>query len=156
MPPWRALGLLLLGVTTAAGQGGGLAFAPDLPAGVGDVAGWQVITGSFETAAAEGAYRLYVGPRHQAIYRLMRYEVRLLSPATEVARRRMPGERVAFIRHVGEREPMVFWQRQAEGIRPAWREIPVESAEYRLEIEVLLGVLAVHRAARETAPEPVR
>jgi hypothetical protein len=144
--------LLLAGPVLAHGQGWDAAFALVLPEGVGDVTGWQSVTGDFETEAARGAYRFYVNPARAAMYQLMRYRVELLGPAG--APRRTDAERVAFVRRPGVREPIACWEKQPEGASPAWREIAAGTEEYRVEMGVLMQVLAVHRAARAATTPP--
>jgi hypothetical protein len=146
--------LLLPLAAAVAGHGSDLAFSPVLPEGVGDVTGWQVVTGDFETANARGAYRLYVNPDRAAMYQLMRYRVELRGEAAAAGGERTDAERVAFIRHPGVREPMACWEKQPPGISPAWRALTAGTEEYKLEMRVLMQVLAVHRAARAAQPSP--
>lgn len=143
-----ALVLLFVGATRAAGQEGVAAFSPTLPEGVGDVSRWELITGDFETQATRGEYRFYVNPARAAMYQLMRYRVQLLGATTGEERRRGTAERVAFVRQPGVRKPMLFWEREPAGVTPAWRAIGAGTDEYRMEVGVLMSVLAVHRAAR--------
>lgn len=152
MRPRLAALLLLAGTAVARGEGPAPAFAPLLPEGVGDVTGWEVVTGEFETRVARGAYRFYVNPARAAMYQLMRYRVELLDPAG--APRRTDAERVVFVRRPGVREPIACWEKQPEGASAAWREVAAGTDEYRVEMGVLMQVLAVHRAARagQTAP----
>jgi hypothetical protein len=150
---WLALGLLVAGASGIPGAEPSSGFAATLPAAVGDVSGWQVVTGSFELPAARGSYELYVNPARSAIYQLMRYRVELLGVATEAERQRGSAERVAFIPRPGAPEPMLCWVRTA-GDEPAWRVIAPATPEYLLEMSVLMRTLAVHRAARAAAPAP--
>ena len=146
--------LLLAGTGLAHGQGSDPAFAPILPEGVGDVTGWQLVTGDFETETARGAYRFYVNPARAAMYQLMRYRVEFLAPAGTARRERTDAERVVFVRRPGVREPIACWEKQPPGASPAWREIAAGTEEYRFEMGVLMQVLAVHRAARVATPPP--
>jgi hypothetical protein len=66
--------------------------------------------------------------------------------------RRGFAERVAFIRRPGVRERMDCWERMP-GDPMVWREVAPETGEYLLEINVLMRVLAAHRAA-QAAPLP--
>ncbi len=145
-----ATGLLLGAAARAAGQDPDAGFAPTLPATVGDVSRWEVVTGDFETARMRGSYRFYVNPARQAMYQLMRYRVELLGEPGE-EHRRSAGERVAFAQHPGLPEPMLMWARDATGAGPEWRPIAAESDEYKIEIGVIMRLLAVHRAARAGA-----
>ncbi len=140
-------GLLLVMAAAATGQNAANAFAPTLPDGVGDVSRWEIVTGDFESGRMRGAYRFYVNPSRQAMYQLMRYRVELLGQAGG-EERRDSAERVAFVRHPGTREPTLLWARGAAGVEPAWRPIRPDTDEYRIELGVLMEVLAVHRAAR--------
>jgi hypothetical protein len=142
-----ATGLLLATAARAVAQSPDPGFASILPAAVGDVSGWEVVTGDFETARMRGSYRFYVNPARLAIYQLMRYRVELLGPAGE-PRRRASGERVAFVPHPGTREPMLIWARDPATAGSAWRAVAAATDEYKIELGVLMGVLAVHRAAR--------
>jgi len=148
---WLATGLLLAGAARAADPDGRALFATTLPAGAGDVSGWEIVTGSFETETERGAYRLYVNPQRSAMYQLMRYRVELRLPANAQEQQRGTAERVAFIRRPGVREPMLCWER-LPGDAPAWREITAGTDEYLLEMNVLMQVLAAHRAARRALP----
>jgi hypothetical protein len=141
-------GILLAAVARAAGQDPDTAFAPTLPAGVGDVSRWEVVAGDFETARMRGSYRFYVNPARLAMYQLMRYRVELLGHPEDNEPRRPSGERVAFVRNPGTPEPILIWARNATGAGPEWRPIAAHTDEYKVEVAVLMGVLAVHRAAR--------
>ena len=90
-----ALALLaagLAGAPVVSAQDAGPAFAPSLPEAVGDVSGWERITGDFETANARGSYWLYVNPASPAMYQLVRYRVELKPEGTrgQAPRRRRP------------------------------------------------------------------
>jgi hypothetical protein len=143
-----ASALLLACAARAAGPEDVATFSPTLPSGVGDVSGWQLVIGAFETRGARGEYRFYVNPARAAMYQLMRYRVQLLDATTDGERRRGSAERVAFVRQPGTRQPMLFWELEPPGVTPAWRAIGASTDEYRREIGVLMIVLAVHRAAR--------
>jgi hypothetical protein len=143
-----ATGLLLALAARSAGQGADGRFAPTLPAGVGDVSRWLLVTGEFDASGSRGAYRLYVNPARQAMYQLMRYRVELLGGRTGAEGQRGSAERVAYVRRPGVPEPMLLWERGHAGGPPAWREIGAGTDEYRMELGVLMGVLAAHRAAR--------
>jgi len=149
-----ASALLLAFAVPVAGQDADLDFAPVLPEGVGNVTGWQVITGDFETANARGAYRFYVNPVRAAMYQLMRYRVELRGPAAAARPSRGGAERVAFVRHPGAHEPMACWERQPPGATPEWRRLEARTEEYDVEMGVLIQVLAVHREARTAQPSP--
>ena len=149
-----ASALLLAFAVPVAGQDADLDFAPVLPEGVGNVTGWQVITGDFETANARGAYRFYVNPVRAAMYQLMRYRVDLRGAAGASGRERSGAERVAFIRRPGVPEPMACWERQPPGTSPAWRELTAGTEEYNLEMGVLFQTLAVHRRALAAQSSP--
>jgi hypothetical protein len=142
-----ATGLLMAAAARAVAQDAAPGFATALPAGVGDVSGWEVVTGDFDTAHLRGAYRFSVNPARQALYQLMQYRVDLLGHAGDEPPR-APGERVAFVRNPGSHEPMLIWARDAAGAGPAWRPIAVDTDEYKVEVGVLMAVLAVHRTAR--------
>ena len=121
-------------------------YASTLPAAVGDVSSWEVVTGDFATARMRGSYRFYVNPARRAMYQLMRYRVELLAQKEET--RRSSGERVAFVEHPGTPGPMLIWVRQPSLSASGWREIVADTDEYRTEVGLIMGVLAVHRAAR--------
>jgi hypothetical protein len=149
---WLATGLLLAGATGAAPEPDGSAlFATTLPASVGDVSRWEVVSGSFETDTERGAYAFYVNPARGGIYQLMRYRVELRAPASAEERLRGPAERVVFIPRPGVREPVLCWVRLA-GDTPSWSEVAAGTGGYTLEMIVLMRVLAAHRAARAAAP----
>jgi hypothetical protein len=139
-------GLLFLLAASSPSHGGSGAFAHHLPAAVGDISEWEIITGDFETAAARGSYLFYVNPRRQGMYQLMRYRVELLDAGS--AREHGSAERVAFVRRPGLREPLLCWRHEPPGTVPAWRQLQAGSDEYKLEMATLMQVLAVHRAIR--------
>jgi hypothetical protein len=143
---WLATGLLLAGAARAAPADGFALFAPTLPESVGDVSLWAIESGEFETETARGAYRFYVNPQRLAMYQLMRYRVELRVATSPEEQRRGVAERVAFIRRPGMREPMACWER-LPGDATTWREISAGTAEYQLEMSVLMRVLAAHRSA---------
>jgi hypothetical protein len=147
MRRWLATGFFLAGAASAPAQQLAAAFAPTLPPGVVDVSQWQVVTGSFETTAARGSYVFYVNPARSGLYQLMRYRVELRTAATPEERTRSSAERVAFIPRPEVREPMLCWER-TEGDAPAWREVATGTSAYNLEMNILIRVLAVHRAVR--------
>jgi hypothetical protein len=153
MRGWVVIGFLFLGGALAGSQGGSGAFAHDLPGDVVDVSSWEIVSGDFETKAARGAYRFYVNPRRQAIYQLMRYRVQLLAPEGDLQRQRGSSERVAFVRRPGAPEPMLCWEREPSSTVPAWREVQAGTEEYKLEMAMIMQVLAVHRAVR-VGPTP--
>ena len=161
MQRWLALALLLAGATGAGARPDDRAgsadaasgFSTSLPGAVGDVSSWEIVTGSFETDEARGAYLLYVNPARSAIYQLMRYRVELRKAVSPEEQRRGVAERVAFVARPGVREPMLCWERLG-GEAPPWREVAPGTPEYVLEMSVLVRVLAVHRAARTATPPP--
>jgi hypothetical protein len=142
------LALLLLALPAASAQETPPPFVLDLPRGVVDITGWETISGEFETATARGTYRFHVNPRRQALYQVMRYRIDLFDPAPGLQRRRRPSERLAFVARPGTREPLRCWERKPAGSIPAWRELTAGTAEYQLEMALLMQVLAVHRAVR--------
>jgi hypothetical protein len=148
MRAWPLLALLPLLGAPAGAQDVASSFAVILPDGVADVRGWEVVSGKFETSRARGSYLLYVNPRRQAMYQLMRYRVELLAPAPGLEERRGSRERVAFVTSPGVLEPLRCWEHEPPGTVPAWRELVAGTDEYVLEMGLLLQVLAVHRAAR--------
>lgn len=123
-------------------------FGPSLPQDIGDVAGWEVVSGEFETVDARGAYMFYVNPERLAMYQLMRYQLEFKSAGAGPSRQRPRAERVAFVRHPGVREPIECWEKQAPGGTTAWRRISAGTDEYTLEMAALMYMLSVHRAAR--------
>jgi hypothetical protein len=147
-----ALALLLTGAGRLFAQESGIAFSPTLPERIGDVSGWEIVSGDFETAQIRGGYRLYVNPARPALYQLMRYRIDRLPAAPPEVDPRLGVERVAFIRHPGVREPMLYWRKQPRGVVPAWHEVPHGTREYQDEMGLLMRVLAVHRGAREAQP----
>jgi hypothetical protein len=149
---WLATGLLLAGAARGVEPEGSALFAPTLPPSVGDVSRWEIENGLFETETARGAYRLYVNPQRSAMYQLMRYRVELRVATSPEEERRGVAERVAFIRRPGVREPMDCWERMP-GDATVWREVAPGTGEYLLEMNVLMRVLAAHRAA-QPAPLP--
>jgi hypothetical protein len=149
MRGWLVVGFLLLGPAPASSQDVAT-FAVVLPEGVADVSGWETVSGEFETTTARGAYRFHVNPRRQALYQVMRYRVELLTPSTGLQRDRRLGERVAFVHLPGTPEPLRCWERQPAGADASWRELVAGTDEYKLEMALLMQVLAVHRAARAT------
>lgn len=152
---WRrlAVGLLLAGAPGAVLSDESAPFASILPRSVGDVSGWAILSGQFETGAARGSYRLYVNPQRAALYQLMRYRVELLTMTSPQEQQRGTAERVAFIRRPGVREPMDCWRR-LPGDVTEWREVAAGTDEYVLEMGVVMHVLAAHRAAQAATPSP--
>ena len=149
-----ASALLLVLAAAVLGQEADPRFAPVLPEIVGDISGWLVVTGDFDTPTARGAYRFYVNPARSAMYQLMRYRVELRGPAAAARPSRGGAERVAFVRHPGAHEPMACWERQPPGATPEWRRLEARTEEYDAEMDVLIRVLAVHREARTAQPSP--
>jgi hypothetical protein len=143
---WLAMGLLLAGAARAGAADPSALFAATLPENIGDVSRWEIESGHFESRTERGAYRFYVNPQRLAMYQLMRYRVELRVATSLEERRRGGAERVAFIRRPGVREPMVCWER-LPGEVTAWRELSASTEEYQLEMNVLMRVLAAHRAA---------
>ena len=151
---WLATSLLLAGAAATGGEADVAArFAPTLPAAVGDVSSWEIITGRFETTAERGSYLFYINPARGALYQLMRYRVELRAAVSPEELSRGVAERVAFIARPGVHEPMLCWERLA-GAEPAWREVTAGTPAYFLEMRVLMDVLAAHRAAPTASPPP--
>jgi len=142
-----AAALLLVVATGLGAQERAAGFAPSLPRDVGDVSRWEIVTGDFDVPQMRGSYRFYVNPSRQAMYQLMRYRVELLRQRSD-AYQRASGERVAFVRHPGTRERMLIWTRAATEGGPSWRLVVADTDEYKIELSVLMGVLALHRAVR--------
>jgi hypothetical protein len=138
-----ASALLLVLAAAVLGQEADPRFAPVLPESVGDISGWLVVTGDFDTPTARAA-----------MYQLMRYRVELRGPAAAARPSRGGAERVAFVRHPGAHEPMACWERQPPGATPEWRRLEARTEEYDVEMGVLIQVLAVHREARTAQPSP--
>jgi hypothetical protein len=118
-------------------------FASTMPDGVADVSGWEQVSGDFDTPGFRGDYRFYVNPRLQALYQVMRYHTSTsLAPGEPLG-----AERVAFVRRPGTPEPMACWERQPRGAVPQWRKLEPGSSEYVAEMQTLMRVIAMHRAA---------
>ena len=144
---WLAAGVLFADAPVVASSTVSGLYATTLPAPVGDVSSWSIVTGEFETSGERGSYLFYVNPTRGALYQLMRYRVELRQAESAEERQRGTAERVAFIPRPGVREPMLCWERLA-GTAPVWREVAAGTAAYVLEMQVLMRVLAAHRAAR--------
>jgi hypothetical protein len=153
MRRWLAAGLLLVGALGNGVTDTAVPFSPTLPTVVGDVSSWTVVSGSFETDAQRGSYRLYVNPERSALYQLMRYRVELRNPEGPEQRRRGAAERVAFIQRPGVSEPMLCWELLPQA-QPTWHVVAPGTSEYVLEMNVLIGVLGAHRSARLATPPP--
>jgi hypothetical protein len=145
------LAFVLLGFAPASSQDAPPRFFAVLPEGVDDISGWQTVSGEFQTPAARGAYRFHVNPRRQALYQVMRYRVELMAPSSRLERARGSRERLAFVRRPGTAEPIRCWELRGPGADPRWRELQAGTPRYRLEMAMLMQVLAVHRAARMSA-----
>ncbi len=119
--------------------------------GVADISQWEVVGGEFENTHAARAYRFYISPGHRALYQLMRYRVSFPAPVSEEERRNRSTEKLVWNRHPRERVPLLCWERvEATGSAPAyWRELSPGTAEYDLEMRVLIQVLALHQTARK-------
>lgn len=143
--PWLAAGLLLLGAagSAEAPEPEPGTFARELPAEVGDVSAFEVVSGEFTSASASGQYRFYVNPGWRALYQLMRYRVRF--PGESGA---TPLEKVVWNRQPGQRVPLLVWERVREREPAEWRVVTPGTAEYRTEMGHLMEILLVHRAAR--------
>jgi hypothetical protein len=140
-----AAGLLLMGGGALADSPGEPAFTFALPVEVGDVSGWEEVSGEFALPNATGRYCFYVNPRFLALYQVMRYRVSFAAdgPAAPV-----PSEKVVWNRRPGERVPLVVWERIFEGEPTGWRVMTAGSPEYQTEMGRLMSVLAAHRTAR--------
>jgi hypothetical protein len=157
MSAWGLVALAFLAGAPASTQGAAASFALVLPEGVVDVSGWEAVNGEFETSVARGTYLFHVNPRRQALYQVMRYRVELLAPTTTLERRRGSGERVAYVRAPGTSEPILCWEREPTGAVPAWHRLVAGTDEYRLEMALLIQVLAAHRVAvRSSSADPPR
>lgn len=144
LPAMRPLLLaLLLLVSAGADVAGEAGFAPTLPDSVGDVSGWELVSGSFETPGFRGDYRFYVNPERQALYQLMRFRTATAGGSGAP----LDAEKVAFVPRPSMREPMLCWRRQPPGRVPQWRLLEPGSDEYVAEMTTLIRVIAIHRAA---------
>jgi hypothetical protein len=121
----------------------GAEFAASLPEGVVDVAGWEQVSGEFDSPGFRGGYRFYVNPQLQGLYQVMRYR----TSTRRGTARDLDAERVAFVRRPGTREAMLCWQRQPAGVQPQWRLLQPGSSEYVAEMGTLMRVIGAHRAA---------
>ena len=155
MHAWAFVAVLMASLAPVPASRVEAPFAAALPEAVVDVSGWETVSGEFEAPDARGVYVFHVNPRRQAMYQVMRYQVELLLPSSDLQRRRGSDERVAFVRNPGAREPLLCWQRDLKGAVPSWRALASGTDEYTLEMGVLMRVLSVHRAARRSpSPEP--
>ena len=152
MRPLTLIGLLLLAAPNTSAQEVGDHFAADLPPGIGDVSRWETVAGEFETKDVRGSYIFYVNPTRQALYQLMRYRVHLLAPHSQLERQRGSSERVAFVERPGSREPLLCWQLETPNGVSVWSPLRPGTAEYKMEMGVLMQVLAIHRALRLAPP----
>lgn len=139
---------VLVGSAPASAQDVTPDFFAVLPEGVDDISGWETVSGEFLTPVARGAYLFHVNPRRPALYQVMRYRVELLAPSNTLERERGSSERFAFVRRPGTTEPIKCWELQAPGAFPRWREVQAGTPQYRLEMAMLIQVLAVHRGTR--------
>jgi hypothetical protein len=138
------MGLVLLGAAgLAEAPEPDPAFARELPAEVGDVSTFELVSGAFTNVSASGRYRFYVNPHFQALYQVMRYRVRFTVDG-EAA----PAEKLVWNRRPGQREPLVVWARVAAGGPVRWRSITPGTDEYLLEMGRLMQILSAHGAAR--------
>lgn len=87
---WLSLATTLLLAGGGAGYDPGGPFAAPLPAAVGDVSRWEIVTGSVEAETESGSYRLYVSPTRLGIYQLIRYQVELRGGTSPEERVREP------------------------------------------------------------------
>jgi len=147
---FRVAAFLLLPILGAVGvQADGAAAPGPLPAVVGDISTWTIVSGEFDNGNARGHYRFYVSPGRQGIYRLMRYDVQFLVPGNELERSRQSGERLVFVERPGSRQPLLCWQWDSNrGAAGSWRPVPPGTDAYQLEMITLVRVLAVHRGVR--------
>jgi hypothetical protein len=125
------------------------------PPGVADVSQWEMVGGEFENAHVAGAYRFYVSPGHQALYRLMRYRVTFRFPVSQDEKRNRSTEKLVWNRQPGERVPLLCWERvEATDRAPAyWRELSPGTSEYKSEMRILIQVLSLQQTVR-TEEEP--
>ncbi len=138
----------LVGSSTSTGDD----FAKPLPGDLPDVSGWERITGDVETERLEATYLLYVNPQLQALYQVMRYRVRLLSPTTDAERQYRSSEKLIWNEKPGRVLVRCFELVSAPGgaapgTLPTWREISHGTTEYDTEMRMGMELLGLHRRA---------
>jgi hypothetical protein len=110
-----------------------------------------MVAGEFENGHAAGSYRFYVGPRHPALYEVMRYRIAFRPPLSEDESHNHPTEKLVWNRRPGAGVPLVCWERMeaTDGAPPYWRELSPGTPEYVHEMRVLIQVLYLHQGARK-------
>jgi hypothetical protein len=151
---WGPLALALLG---AAGQP--LAdFSPELPREVGDVSGWERISGDVLTTEVSARYVLYVNPERLGLYQVIRYRIVPAAPTTAPQWSRSRYEKLVFNQRPG-RAPLRCFERihDAVDLDPHWRELRHGTPEYIWEMRLVMLLMELHRQAlqqRESALAP--
>lgn len=128
------------------------AFSAGLPAGLPDVTGWEKSSGSAELSNPRRSvdYELFVHPDRPAVYSIIRYRIRLLTPGATVPQ--------------SDRNEKLQWDRGGADVRrymcepgqgaPSescrWRELARGSAEYDIEMPQIISIYWLHaRLLRE-------
>jgi len=137
--------LLLLGLAALAAACGTAGFAAALPPGLPDVTGWERSAGSaeLENPRRSVAYELLVHPDRPAVYSVTRYRTRLAAQDGAGG----PGwhEKLQWDRDGKDVRRYTCEKPAGATRRPCrWREFARGSAEYDLEMPVILSIYALH------------
>lgn len=141
---------MLLAWSTLVGCAGGLGaerFSKQLPQGLFDMSGWELIAGETENQQIQAAYHLYVNPELQALYQVIRYRAHFLHPASESERLYHATEKLVWNERPGQQPLRCFERVDRTATEVAhWREMSLRSAEYDTEMDVVMQLLMLHRS----------
>lgn len=123
---------------------GVLPFAPELPAGMPDMKGWEKVSGEvMHDRVVRARYEFYVNPARPGLYELIRYRVLADGPAQVEGG--APREKLQW--QAGRTDMRRF--ECGPGARPGgpcrWRELAQGTAEYHREVPVILWLYGAHR-----------
>jgi hypothetical protein len=139
---------LLLHLTVGAAVAAG--FSTLVPEGVPDLSTWERISGDLATARVELSYLLYVNPARGGLYQVIRYRARFLGPGDAPGQDYPPGEKLVWSEKPGRAHLRCFERVESPpGHAPRWREMAHGSAEYDLEMNMVMQLMGLHRALRQ-------
>src|SRR5262245_25022596 len=119
----------------------------ELPQGVPPLAGWERLSGDAHDAQVHVSYQLYVNPRVQGLYQVIRYRAQFLHPDTTLEREYRSTEKLVWNEAPGKQWLRCFERQDRSKPTEYWHEMEHGTPEYDAEMQMTIRLLALHRAS---------
>jgi len=122
-------------------------FSTELPLGVPALTGWEQQNGDRHDQQVHVTYQLYVNPRLQGLYQVIRYRAQFLHPGTTLEREYRSSEKLIWNQMPGQRWLRCFERQDRAKPTESWHEMEHGTPEYDAEMQMTIRLLALHRAS---------